>query len=159
MLIVNLSQTTGLFLYTRKRFSENLKEIVFFFYQGFSTYTNDSQDSRGREGTFFYSTLPLPSAHEHSDIYLQFCKWDDLWLVFDHSTCVYQTFTRWDLPPYWITIWLIDWWCNFCLFTWWFDSWYFVTAIWHGKPVDLNSITLVLQANRLTKCTNHPRMG
>ena len=50
-----------------------------------------------------------------------------------------QTASRWDLPPYWITIWLIDWWCNFCLFTWLFDSRLFVTAISHGKPVDLNS--------------------
>ena len=30
-----------------------------------------SQDSRGREWTIFYSTLPLPPAHEHSDIYLE----------------------------------------------------------------------------------------
>ena len=29
--------------------------------------TDDSQDSRGREGTVFYSTVPLPPAHEHSD--------------------------------------------------------------------------------------------
>ena len=32
--------------------------------------TEDSQDCRGREGTLFYSSLPLPPAHEHSDIYL-----------------------------------------------------------------------------------------
>ena len=28
------------------------------------------------EGTIFYSTLPLPSAHKHSDISLQLCTWD-----------------------------------------------------------------------------------
>ena len=39
--------------------------------------TDDSHDSRGREGTMFYSTLPLPPAHEHSDTYLQLCMWDD----------------------------------------------------------------------------------
>ena len=39
--------------------------------------TDDSQYSRGREGTMFYSTLPLPPAHKHSDIYLQLCMWDD----------------------------------------------------------------------------------
>ena len=32
---------------------------------------------QGREGTIFYSTLPLPPAHEHWDIYLQLCMWDD----------------------------------------------------------------------------------
>ena len=47
------------------------------FLSGFSfTDTDDSQDSR-RKGTIFYSTLPLPPAHEHSDIYLQLCTWDD----------------------------------------------------------------------------------
>ena len=49
-------------------------EDNFFFLSGFSfTDTDDSQDSRGREGTIFYSTLPIPPAHEHSDIYLQLC--------------------------------------------------------------------------------------
>ena len=46
----------------------------FFFLSEFSfTDTDDSQDSRGREETIFYSTLPLPPAHEHSDIFLQLC--------------------------------------------------------------------------------------
>ena len=47
---------------------------TFFFLPGLSfTDTENSQDSRGSEGTFFYSTLPLPPAHEHSDIYVQLC--------------------------------------------------------------------------------------
>ena len=46
----------------------------FFFLSGLSfTDTDNSQDSRGREGTFFNSTLPLPPAHENSDIYVQLC--------------------------------------------------------------------------------------
>ena len=46
------------------------------------------------------------------------------WLsrIFNRNACVYQTATRWDLPPYRIAIWLIDWWCNVCFFTWWIDS-------------------------------------
>ena len=46
------------------------------------------------------------------------------WLsrIFNHNAWVYQTTTRWDLPPYRITIWFIDWWCNVSLFTWWIDS-------------------------------------
>ena len=48
--------------------------FLFFFLSGVSfTDTDDSQDNRGRERTIFYSTLPLPPAHEHSDIYLQLC--------------------------------------------------------------------------------------
>ena len=60
----------------------NLKKrgsAFFFFFtiRIFFTDTDDSQDSRGREGTIFYSSLPLPPAHEHWDIYLQLCMWDE----------------------------------------------------------------------------------
>ena len=52
--------------------------ILFFFpIRVFFTDTEDSQDSRGREETIFYSTLPLPTTHKHWDIYLQCCMWDD----------------------------------------------------------------------------------
>ena len=52
--------------------------VSFFCLSRFSfTNTDDSQDSRGREETIFYSTLPLPPAHEHSHIYLQISMWDD----------------------------------------------------------------------------------
>ena len=48
--------------------------VVFFFLSGFSFMDSDhSQDSRGREETFFYSTLPLPPAYKLSDIYVQLC--------------------------------------------------------------------------------------
>ena len=42
--------------------------------------------------------------------------------IFNRNACVYQTAIRWDLPPYPITIWVIEWWCNVCLFTWWIDT-------------------------------------
>ena len=55
------------------------KEInTSFFLSGFSfTDTDDQQNSRGEDRTIFYSTLPFPLSHEHSDIYLQLCMWDD----------------------------------------------------------------------------------
>ena len=123
-----------------RTFRKPFEKKKFFFLSGFSfTDTDDSQDSKGRERTIFYSTLPLPPAHEHSDIYLQLCMWDD-YHVFLIATLVYQTATRWDLPPYRITIWLTDdVTLSFCLLTWWLDSsFFFVTAIWDGKPVDSN---------------------
>ena len=52
--------------------------LFLFFESGFSFMdTDDSQDSGEREGAIFYSTLPLSPIHEHPDIYLQLCIWDD----------------------------------------------------------------------------------
>ena len=64
------------------------KYFVFFSIRVFVTDTDDSQDSRGREGTIFYSTLPFPPTHEHWDIYLQLCIWDD-YHVFLIATLVF----------------------------------------------------------------------
>ena len=53
----------------------------------------------------YHSSVQLPPAHhKHSDIYLQLCMWDDYQVFFNYTACNYQTATRWDLPPYWITI-------------------------------------------------------
>ena len=52
--------------------------FIYFFLSGFSfTNTDNSLDNRRREGTIFYSTLRFSPAHEHWDIYLQLCMWDD----------------------------------------------------------------------------------
>ena len=58
----------------------SIKQVFgqFFFLSGFSFMdTDNSQDNTGREGTIFYTTLPIPPAHEHSDIYFQLCTRDD----------------------------------------------------------------------------------
>ena len=84
--------------------------LVFLFsVRVFFTDIDFSQDSRGRERTIFYSTLPLPPAHEHRDIYLQLCMWDD-YHVFLIATLV---FTRLLLDEIYHLIelpfeWLID---------------------------------------------------
>ena len=147
-----------------KKYRVSSQSLFFFFfficYEGFSfTDTDDSQNSRGREGTVFYSTLQLPSTHKHLDFYLQLCMWDP-YHIFKIAPLVFcQTATRWDLPPYRINIWLID------------D----VMLIFVCLPIDLilgfcysnfsrettglelaSTITTVLQPNWLTKCTNHP---
>ena len=52
--------------------------LKFFFYQGFLSQTPANHRTTGEGGgTIFYSTLPFPPTHEHSDIYLQLCMWDD----------------------------------------------------------------------------------
>ena len=60
-----------------------------FFYQGFlsQTLTTDRTAGEGR-GPSFYSTLPLPPAHEHWYIYLQLCMWND-YHVFLIATLVF----------------------------------------------------------------------
>ena len=62
--------------------------IYFFCIRVFFTDTDDSQDSRGREGTIFYFSLPLPSAQEHWHINLQLCMWD-VYHVFLFATLVF----------------------------------------------------------------------
>ena len=49
--------------------------VYFFLIRVFCIDTDDSQGSRGREGQ--YSSLPLPLAQKHSDIYLPLCLGDD----------------------------------------------------------------------------------
>ena len=85
------------------------KQQEFFFLSGFSfTDTDESQDSRGRELTNFYSTLPLLPAHEHSDIYFATLHVRLISHISNRTACIYQDVSRWYLPPYWITVWLID---------------------------------------------------
>ena len=102
--------------------------LFFFFLSGFFL----SQDSRGREGTFLYSTLPFPPAHKHSDIYVQLCTWDD-YHIFLIATLV---FTRQLLDEiYHLIELLFDWlmlccWFKFVCLLIWLG---FVTAIWHER--------------------------
>ena len=53
--------------------------IPFFFCQGFLSRKLTTHRTAGEGGRrhHFYSTLPLPPAHEHPDIYSQLCMWDD----------------------------------------------------------------------------------
>ena len=123
--------------------------------------TDDSQDSRGGERSIFYSTLALPSAHKHLDIYLQLCMWDD-YHIFNRTTCIYQTTTQWDLPPYRITIWLIDdvMLAFFCLHDLMLaNSCYSNLRQETGGFKLTSAITLLLQANQLTNCASHPTYG
>ena len=128
---------------------------IFFFLSGFSfTDTDDSQDSMGREGTIFYSTLPLPPAHEHSGTYLQFCMWDDCH-IFSIATLVFTRLLLDEiLPPYRITIWLIDEvkFVLVCLLDDLILGFCYSNLDTGNRWLELAStIALVLQANRLSK--------
>ena len=134
----------------------------FFFLAGFSfTIPGGLQESRWKEGTIFYSTLLLPPSHEHSDIYLQLCMWDD-YHVFLITPSV---FTRLLLDEIYQLIELpFDWLVMQCYF---FVSllddlilgscYSNLTRETSGFEVS-STITLAFQANQLTKYVRHPKI-
>ena len=129
-----------LFYYLKLRWKMLLRYFyLFFFLSGFSfTSTDDSQDSRGWGGTIFYSTVQLPPAHEHSDIYLQLCMWDD----YSIFLIALLAFTRLLLDEiYYLLELKFNWLCevSFCLYTWWFDIRFLLQLFWYGKPMDSNA--------------------
>ena len=92
----------------------------FFFYQGFLSWTLTTQRIAGEgRGPSF---IPLYHFHPLTNIQTFICNFacEMTSHIFNRTACIYQTATRWDLPPYRITIWLIDGvTLSFYLFTWW----------------------------------------
>ena len=92
---------------------------------------------------------------------LKWCSYYQCFLLsyIFNPACVYQMATWWDLPSYWITIWLIDWLIGNAMFVYliiWFLV--FITAIWHGETGGselASTITLILQVNWPNKCASH----
>ena len=85
--------------------------LLIFFLSGFAfTDTDDSQDSREREGTIFYPILPPPLTHEYSDIYLQLCMWGD-YHIFSIAPLVFsrllldEIYHFIELPFDWMMMW------------------------------------------------------
>ena len=113
-------------------------KVNFFSYQGFlhRHWRFRGQYRKGGDHLIFHCTTSTCSRKLRNLFATLHMRW--LSHIFNRNACVYQTATRWDLPPYGITIWKSDWWCNVCLFTWWIRSKFFVTATWHGNAVDLN---------------------
>ena len=113
--------------------------FFFFFLSGLSfTDTDNSQNSRGREGTILFHSSTSICSRTFRDLSATLhVRW--LSHIFNSNACIYQAATRWDLPPYRVTIWLIvDVILIFvCLHVELILG--LVTAIWHEKPVDSNS--------------------
>ena len=131
---------------------------LFFSIRVFFTDTDDSQDSRRREGTIFYSTLPLPPAHGDWDIYLQLCKWDE-YHVFLIVTLVFTSMVLDEIYHH-IELafeWLIDDEMFVCLLDELTIGFCYSDLTLETSRFELASIiTLVLQANWLIKCASHP---
>ena len=104
------------------------------------------QQEKGREHLLFHSTASTRSRtfrHLFATLHVR-------WLshIFNRNACIYQTATRWDLPPYRVAVW----------FTCWIDLRFCYSYMkWEIDGLELAwTIILVLQANRLTKCASHP---
>ena len=116
----------------------------------------------GHQGKGGPSFIPLYHFHALTNIQTFICNFthERLSHVCNLNACIYQTATWWDLPPYQITIWLID---NviliFCLLTCWIDFRFCCSYLtWEIGGFELAStIILALQVNRLTKCASHPK--
>ena len=131
-----------------------LQTLIFFSIRVFLTDIDDSQGSRGREGTIFYPTLPLPPAHEHWGINMQLCMWDD-YHVFLFATLVFtrllvdEIYHLIDLPFEW----LIDDAMFICLVDELILRFCYSDLTLETGGFELASTTiLVLQTNRLAKC-------
>ena len=96
----------------------------FFFYQGFlhRHWRFTGQQEKGGDHLLLHSATSTRSRTLRHLLATLHVRW--ISRNFNRNACVYQTATRWDLPPHRITIWVIDWWCNVCLFTftWWIDA-------------------------------------
>ena len=82
--------------------------IVFFsirvFFHGYWRPTG--QQGKGGDHILFHSTASTRSRTFRDLFATLHVRW--LSRIFNRNACVYQAATRWDLPPYRITIWLID---------------------------------------------------
>ena len=97
-------------------------KVVFFLYQGFPHrhWRFIGQQGKGGDHLLFHCTTSTRLRTLRHLLATMHVRW--LSHIFNCNGCVYQTATRCDLPPYRVTIWVIDWWCNVCLFTCWIDS-------------------------------------
>ena len=122
------------------KYIRSISFFSFFFYRGFlsRTLTTHRTAGEGRGSFLFHSTTSTCSQtfrHLCATLHMR-------WLshIFNCNACIYQTATRWDLPPCWITI-LIDWWCDvdLSLFACWFGLRFCYSYLTWEKPVDSNS--------------------
>ena len=138
--------------------SKSVLKKIFFLYQGFlhRHWRFIGQKGKGGDHLLFHS---ITSTRSWTLRYL-FATLHVRWLsrIFNRNACVYQTATRWDLPPYRITIWVIDWWCNVCLLDELILGFCYsdLTLETGGFELEL-TITLILKANWLTKCGSYPK--
>ena len=132
--------------------------ITFFFCQGVLSLTTHRTAGERKEPSF----IPLDTSSICSRTFrYSFATLYMRWLshIFNHTACIYQTATRWDLPPYRITIYLIDHVMHIfvCLLDDLILGFCYSNLTRETGRLELAPpITLVLQTNRLTNCPTQP---
>ena len=127
-----------------------------FFLSGFWRLTG--QQGKGRDHFLFYSPTSTGSRTFRHLLATLYVRW--LSHIFHRTACIYQAATRWDIPPYRITIWLIDD-VTLSFFVCLRDDLILAFFCYSNLRRETggfelaSTITLVLQANRLTKCASH----
>ena len=96
--------TVTLFEKTERARTANISFFIRVFFQWHWQFTG--QQGKGRNHPLFLSTTSTrwqTFRHLSATLHL-------IWLprIFNRTACIYETVTRWDLPPCWITVWLID---------------------------------------------------
>ena len=136
-------------------FTKNLFFSIRVFFHRHRRFTEHHRTAR--EGRVFHSSTSIRSrTFRHLFATLHF-RW--LSHIFNCTACIYLTATRWDLPPYRITIWLtVDDAVFVCLPDDLILGFCYSDLTREAGGFELAStITPVLQANRLTKCAGHPK--
>ena len=78
----------------------------FFPSQTLTIHTIHRTTGKGGDIHLFHSTIstsPRIFRHLFATLHVRLLS-----CIFNRNACVNQTASRWDLPPYWTTIWLID---------------------------------------------------
>ena len=89
-----------------------LNQVVITFYHTFSSirvFFHRHWQCTGQQGKwedYLYSSLPPPPDHEHSDIYLQFCIWDDYFLLLIALHVISRRLFHMNYPHLGIWMWL-----------------------------------------------------
>ena len=151
---LNLERITG----------EDIGEVVFFVVVFFSIriffhrhWRLTGQQGKGGDHLLFHSITSTRLRTFRNLFATLHVRW--LSHIFNCTPCIYQAATWWHLPPYWISIWLTDdMTLNFvCLRDDLILTFFCYSNLrWETGGFEVAStITLVLQAIRLTKCASH----
>ena len=106
--MTNLVRQKCLVLIVFQRWFWQTVSLDFFLSGFFFPETDDSQDSAGREG-FHALFLSVTSKRSQTFRYF-FATLHVRWLpcALNRNACNFQNSNQWNLPPYWVTTWLID---------------------------------------------------